>query len=213
MVRFSEWGYSKRSLLLKRSFVVLSLFALLVGVVASFSVPAPALASRSRCNASNAGDFDSQVRDFSKRAPSEKDRAQRYADLDGIINSIAMEEGALVASCDKESDRQPIDSQLHATAGWALVQQADIAQAVVVNTCPAAQNAEVARLLATAWYELAKSIPEGQTAVPKAAAPIVTLVQSRAAAAKLTLPAMAETSTYWRDQVAEKAKAAAACQQ
>lgn len=197
---------------MKRSFVVMSLFALLLGMVASFSVSAPALAARSRCNASNAGDFDAQVRDFSKHVPAPKERAQRFADLDQILSDIAMEQSALEASCTKESDRQPIDSQLHATAGWALVQEADMTLAQLTESCPTARDAGTARLLAAAWYELAKGVPEGQVAGPKSVAAIVPMIQSRAAAVKLTLPSVADTSSYWRDQVAEQAKTAlAAC--
>ena len=197
---------------MKRSFVLVALFALLCSLVTSFSLRGTAVAAGSRCSAANAGDLDAQTREYSKHTPSEKERAQRFADLDQIVQDAGMEEGVLTAACDKEPDRIKIDSQLRATAAWALVQQADITQAQLALSCPAAKDVSAQHLLAAAWYELAKGTPEGATQPPKPIAAIIPMVQSRAAALKLTLPATVDTSSYWRDQLGDQAKTAlAAC--
>ena len=100
-------------------------------------------------------------------------------------------------------------AQIAATSAWALTLESDIA-ARLNSSCPAAAQALPTMMLSDAWLALANVVNEGNGTVPAAFADVIPKVQSRAAAAGLTLPAWSETSAYWRDGVHAKAKAAIA---
>jgi hypothetical protein len=154
-----------------------------------------------------ASDLDSQVRNLSAHPPAASNGNQQFATLTSLINQAGIEESVLQAACPNETDRIPIDSQLHATTAWALVQQADLVQAQSTASCPAASEAVTAQFLGAAWYEIAKGTPVNPP-VPRAIASVAPMVQTRAAAVKLTLPPVADTSAFWRDGLQQKAQSA-----
>jgi hypothetical protein len=65
-------------------------------------------------------------------------------------------------------------------------------------------------MLSGAWLSLANVVNNANGTVPASFQDVIPKVQTRAQAVGLPLPAWADTSAYWRDQVHAKAKAAIA---
>jgi hypothetical protein len=169
------------------------------------------VAAASRCSPRVVDDYNAQIRAFAKNPPKDNNAAlnARLGDIADILNSLGEEHNVLDSVCPTDTDKQPLFAQLNATTAWALVLQSDIA--VKLNaSCPGAAKALPAAMIAQAWLAVAASVNDAGGSVPKPIAQVQPLVQARATALGLTLPAYSETSAYWRDQMADNAKAAVA---
>src|SRR5262249_43934636 len=100
-------------------------------------------------------------------------------------------------------------AQIAATSALALVLEADVA-ARLNAPCPAAAAGLPTMMLADAWLALANIVNAQNGVVPASFNDVILKVQTRASSLSLTLPAWADTSAYWRDQVKAKAKEAIA---
>jgi hypothetical protein len=111
--------------------------------------------------------------------------------------------------CSTDATRTPLFTEIAASTAWALALEADIARALNAS-CPAAEKALPAMMLADAWLAMANVINENNGTVPPLFNDTIAKVRTRAAAVGLTLPAWSETSRYWSDSVAAAAKKEAA---
>lgn len=197
--------------MLYRSLALATLALLSCSALASAAPRSEAIvvAYASRCNAMVVNEAESQIRTYASHPPATAERDRRLAALQALIEQLQNEGQILGSTCASDESRAPIEAQLRAAIAWASVQQADLAVDKFAVSCPAAQRPVEAGFLAAAWLELAKATPDSGPA-PKSVTDVVPMVQSRAAEAKLTLPTVAETSAYWRDQVQAKGKEALA---
>lgn len=172
---------------------------------------APIEVAVNRCNAQTIDDAQSRVRDYDRHSPGNgpSQLVQRYGAILDVLSMLNEEREILSSICTSESQREAMFAQIAATSAWALTLESDIA-ARLNSSCPAAAQALPTMMLSDAWLALANVVNEGNGTVPAAFADVIPKVQSRAAAAGLTLPAWSETSAYWRDGVHAKAKAAIA---
>lgn len=175
------------------------------------AVSGGALVAASRCNARTIDDYQGQIRSDDAHPPRDNPAAlnARLGDIADILQGLNEEHGVLDNICATDTDKAPLFAQLNATVAWALALQSDIA-AKLNAACPPAAKALPAAMIAQAWLAIAASVNDNGGIVPKAVVQVIPKVQTRAAAVGLTLPAYADTSAYWRDQVGDQAKAAVA---
>lgn len=173
-------------------------------------VSASTVVAASRCNSREIGDAQTQIRNYEAHPPRDNPGAlnDRLGSIADILQGLNEEHGVLDSVC-PDADKPPLYAQLNATVAWALALQSDIAAKLNVS-CPPAAKALPAAMLAQAWLAIAASVNDNGGAVPKAVVDVIPKVQARAAVVGLTLPAYADTSAYWRDQVADQAKQAVA---
>jgi hypothetical protein len=180
-------------------------------LVASFG-PAGArtqgtLVAITRCDSKNINEDQDTVQAYERHpARGSTDQLKELGDLQYTIQSLGQERGVLDAVCPETMSRAAFNSQIAAVQGWAYALQADMSIALG-PPCPTAGNAIPNQLLAEAWFALAGNVIENGSAVPSVAA-IIPKVQSRAAKIGLTLPAAADTSSYWVSTITDASKAA-----
>jgi hypothetical protein len=183
--------------------------ALALGIPAPSAVAAtPARVADNRCNGQMIDDASARVRDYDRRgdAGNTAQLLQRFGAIADVIAVLNEEREILDSICSSDEQRAPLFAQIAATSAWALTLEADIA-ARLNSSCPAAQKALPAMMLADAWLALANIINENKGTVPDAFSGVIPRIQTRAQAVGLTLPAWSETSAYWRDQVRAASKA------
>lgn len=199
--------------------VIVAILAIVVGVGTNRASAGPIMVARGnpRCNNDVAGDLERQVRSDDRNVPgSDRDAlAQRYSDLDSVVQQAQSEDEILGTQC-TTTTLTPIQNQIAGVIAWAYVLQSDIAAKGYTN-CPAAAKAVPASLLAGAWYALATTLNAYTSPAPTASpttAPLVKevmpKVRARAPTYGLALPAIADTSEYWRDGINTAAKTAIA---
>jgi len=171
---------------------------------------APVLVASDRCNGQTIDDAAQHVRDYDRHPPGNgtAQLLQRYAAIADVLSTLN-EEGEILNTLCSETQRAGLFTQIAATSAWALALDSDVA-ARLNASCPAAAKALPAMMLSDAWLALARVVNERDGQVPAAFQDIIPKVQTRAQAVDLTLPAWADTSAYWRDQVHAKAKSDAA---
>lgn len=180
--------------------------------VAPPRVGAPsALVAVNRCNSQTVDEANARVRDYDRHASGNAPAQilQRYAAIADVLAILREEHEILDSICGSDAARAPLFAEIAATAAWALTLEADAAGRLNAS-CPAAAQALPTIMLADAWLSLANVVNDSAGVVPAAFTDVIPKVQSRAQAVGLTLPAWAETSAYWRDQVRDRAKAAVA---
>jgi hypothetical protein len=194
----------------------LAIFALLLAVTglagASPAAHGTDVAAASRCNSRTINDYQGQIRTYDAHPPKSDpaDLNKRLGDIVDILGALNEEHNILDNICPDDS-KPPLFAQLNSTIAWALALQSDIA-AKLNASCPPAAKALPAAMLAQAWLALAATVNDNGGTVPKSVAEVLPKVQTRAAAVGLALPAYPDTSAYWRDQVTDQARqAAAAC--
>jgi hypothetical protein len=163
------------------------------------------------CDAKEINEAQTQLRDWEKHPPRSNDadgKVQRLTDLQDEVQSLGQERGILDAVCPASMSRAPYFAEIAATQAWAYALEADMALSLG-PPCPTAANAIPNQLVASAWFALAGNVNDSGTTAPTIAQ-MAPKVQARAALIGLTLPAFADTSKYWLDQVAAATKAAIA---
>jgi len=196
----------------KLPFVVgCAVVAMLIGVPAPGRDLAPVLVALNRCNGQTIDDQSGRVNDYARHGPGNSNAqvVQRFGALADVIAVLNEEREILSTVCANEAQRDAFFARIAATQASALVLEAEIAERLNAS-CPAAQRGLPQMMLADAWLALANVVNQGGGSVPAAFADVVPKVQTNAASVGLTLPAWADTSQYWRDQVHAKAKAAIA---
>jgi hypothetical protein len=167
------------------------------------------VAAASRCNSRMIGDYAGEVRDYDAH-PSAVDLAslqKRFNDINEVLKALGQERSVLDSVCTSDADKAPLFAYAGATASYALALQSDVA--VRINQpCPDAARAVAKALLAPGWLNLAQVVNDAGGTPPKDVTEAAPRIQKRAAVLGLTLPVWADTSAYWRDQVANQAKAA-----
>lgn len=197
--------------------LVVASIAMLVGMTPPVASGGPGagsatvVAAANRCNSRMISDYQTQIRTYEAHPPRSNptDLNARLGDIADILAALSEEHNVLDSICATDSDKAPLFAQLNATTAWSLALQSDIA-AKLNASCPPAAKALPAAMIAQAWLALAATVNDAGGTVPKSVAEITPKVQVRAAALGLTLPAYAETSAYWRDQVDDQAKQAVA---
>jgi len=181
---------------------------LALGVGASPAGAAPVQVASNRCNGQTIDDASARVRDYDRRgdAGNTAQLLQRFGAIADVIAILNEEREILDSICSSDEQRAPLFAQIAATSAWALTLEADIATRLN-GSCPAAQKALPAMMLADAWLALANIINESKGSVPEAFSVVIPRIQARAQTVGLTLPAWSETSAYWRDQVRAASKA------
>jgi hypothetical protein len=182
-------------------------------VVSPARATGPVTVAADRCNSRMINDYEGQIRDDDAHPPRDNppDLAKRFNDIGSILNALNQERGIVESLCTSDVAKAPLFAQIGATAAWGLALESDIALRLN-QPCPSAAKAFAAAILAQAWLDLASVVNDNNGKVPAEIAGAAPRIQTRAAAIGLTLPAYAETSSYWRDQIGAKAKdAVAAC--
>jgi hypothetical protein len=199
------------SKLLRAAGLALALVAAL-GFEQPLRAAKPILLAVSRCNDQTVDDASSHLRDYDRHAPGSTNAQlmQRFGAIADVLAMLNEEREILQSVCSSDAERAPLFTQIAATAAWALALESDIAAQLNASSCPPAAKALPTMMLADAWLSLADIVNDGGGTVPPAFAEVIPKVQTRAQAVGLPLPAWAETSAYWRDQVDEKAKASMA---
>ena len=180
--------------------------------IATSAVPAgPVEIAANRCNSQTIDDASQHVRNYDRHGPggSTAQLFQRYGAIVDVISMLNEEREILNSICSNDSERAALFAQIAATAAWALALEADVA-ARLNASCPAAAKALPTMMLSDAWLSLANIVNNDGGTVPPSFADVVPKIQTRAQTAGLTLPAWADTSVYWRDQVHAAAKTAIA---
>ncbi|HUY41567.1 MAG TPA: hypothetical protein VMV82_08380 [Candidatus Dormibacteraeota bacterium] len=193
---------------------VLAAAILADGAVGLGSVtPVRVAAINPRCNHNVAERLENHVRADDRHAPrsSLNDLNQRQQELDAILQEAQLEHDILHNMC-TVAERPAVQDQLAGVIAWAYALEADIApERYELLHCPQTASTAPAGLLALGWYALASTfnspdrLPGEATPTP---APLVKevmpKVQARASAAGLTLPALADSTQYWRDMETAK---------
>ena len=186
--------------------------SLTVGMAAQpAGASAPVLLASGRCNSQTIDDAAQHIRDYDRHGPGggTAQLLQRFGAILDLISVLNEERDILKSVCSNETEREALFAQIAANSAWALVLESDLA-ARLNASCPAAAQALPAMMLADAWLALANIINEANGTVPPSFNDVIQKVQTRAQTVGLTLPAWADTSAYWRDQVHLKAKASIA---
>jgi hypothetical protein len=172
--------------------------------------PAAAATAGNRCNSQTVDDAYARVRDYDHRGTggSTTQLLQRFAAIAGVLATLRDEREILDSVCATDAARAPLFTEIAATTAWALVLEAQLA-ARLNASCPAAAQALPQMMLSDAWLAMAKVVNDSNGAVPALFGNVIPQVQTGAQGVGLTLPAWADTSQYWRDQVHAKAKAQA----
>jgi len=174
----------------------------------------PAIVALNRCNGQVTDESSARVRDYDRHPPANNQAAllKRYGLLSELIGTLNEEREIIDSVCTRDARQAELFAQVAAVSGAALVLQAGVT-AKLNAACPAAATGVPQMILADAWLGLARVVNEQNGTVPAAFTDVIPKIQSHAQAVNLTLPAWADTSEYWRDQVKAKAKdAVASCQ-
>ena len=174
----------------------------------------PIMVAVNRCNGQVIDESSAHVRDYERHPPANNQTAllKRYGLLSEVVGTLNEEREILDSVCSRDARQAELFTQIAAASGTALALEADVTTKLNA-ACPAAATAVPQMILADAWLGLARVINDQNGAVPPSFNDVIPKVQSRAQAVNLTLPAWAETSVYWRDQVRAKTKdAVASCQ-
>jgi hypothetical protein len=189
--------------------------AFLLNAAALGAAPAPAhagpvLVAAGRCNSQMINGYESEIRDDDAHPPrgNPDDLQKRFNDIGALLQSLGQERGIVDSVCSSDAEKAPLFAQIGAAASWALALQSDLALRMNVPCAPAAKAIGQA-LLAQGWLDLASVVNQGG-AIPPDVTSAAPRIQTRAAALGLTLPVYADTSAYWRTQITNQAKAAAA---
>jgi len=172
-----------------------------------FVFAATLVAAESRCNNIVATQLQDQARAFDARPPADADLATRLSALQDVINGASREQDILSHVC-PSGDLPPLASELLATQGWSYAQQADIVHREFDASCSGSSNAVSAGFLAAGWLRVQRATPKGTPPAPLTAR-VATMIQKRAAAIELTLPAAADTSDFWVKSVQDQGRSAA----
>jgi hypothetical protein len=189
----------------------------LVAVAALLGTGAPVRAAMrvevavNRCNGQTIDDASTKVRDYDRHGPggSSARLLQRYAAIAEVISVLNEERQILDSVCSSDAQKAPFFAQVAAFSAWALALESDVA-AKLNASCGAAAKALPTMMLSDAWLGLATVVNNDGGTVPTAFGDVIPKIQTRAQAVGLTLPAWADTSAYWSNQVHAKAKAAIA---
>ncbi|MBV8283234.1 MAG: hypothetical protein JO175_01230 [Candidatus Eremiobacteraeota bacterium] len=185
-------------------------------IAAAISAPRPAPASPAamvavnRCNAQMIGTLEDQIRGYDAHPPrgDAGDLQKRFNDINEILAALGQERNIVDSVCSGDAAKAPLFAQLGTVAAWGLALESDIALRLDQPCTPAAKAIGQA-LIAQAWLDLANVVNASAPATPAPdVASMAPRVQTRAAGLSFTLPAYADTSAYWRDQIAAQAKAA-----
>jgi hypothetical protein len=154
-------------------------------------------------------DYSAQIRDYDAHPPRGDlgELQKRFNDINEILQALGQERGVLDSFCSSDAEKAPLFNYIAATASYALALESDVAVRID-QPCPPAAKAVGQALLAQGWLNLATIVNEAGGTPPKDATDAAPRIQSRAATLGLTLPAWADTSAYWRDQISSQAKAA-----
>ncbi len=166
----------------------------------------------SRCNDINILQMQDKLRKFEGSTPAPADRDARFAALQSVVQS-AGDEAVILQSVCSDRDFAPLEASIQAIKAWSLVLQSDLAKAEYGDQCPAAQLPVVRGFVAEAWLNIA----EAEFANPKPPSVVTDVeakVRSRASADSLTLPSVADASSYWLTGIQKQGRdAAKACKQ
>ena len=169
-----------------------------------------AVAAASRCNSRTISDYQNQIRGYDAHPPRDNPGAlnARLGDIAHILEALNEEHGVLDNICPSDDDKAPLFAELNATVAWALALQSDIA-AKLNPSCPLPPSCSPRPCSHRPGWR-PPTVNDNNGTVAKALLEMIPKVQTRAAAVGLTLPAYADTSAYWRDQVADQARQAVA---
>lgn len=169
------------------------------------------VAVANRCNSQTVDEAYARVRDYDRHGPgsSPSQLMQRFAAIAEVLSTLHEEREILDSVCSNETQKAQLFAEIAASIAWALALDSDIA-AQLNASCPAAAGALPRIMLADAWLTMANVVNEAGGAVPQIFNDVITKVQARAGTVDLTLPAWADTSAYWRDQIRDKSRAEAA---
>lgn len=164
-----------------------------------------------RCNTQVVDESYARIRDYDHKGPGTGTAGlmQRFSAIVEVLTTLHEEREIVDSVCSTDAARTPLFTEIAASTAWALALESDIAAALNAS-CPAAQKALPAMMLADAWLTMANVINENNGTVPPLFNDTIAKVKTRAAAVGLTLPAWSETSRYWSDNVAAAAKKEAA---
>jgi len=193
--------------------LIVAVVATLVTVVPGHAA-ATVIVAVNRCNGQVIDESSARVRDYDRHPPADNQTAllKRYGALSELVGTLNEEREILDSVCSRDARQGELFAQVAAASGTALVLEADVT-AKLNAACPAAATGIPQMILADAWLGLARVVNEQNGTVPASFSDVIAKVQSHAHAVNLTLPAWADTSAYWRDQVKAKAKdAVATCQ-
>jgi hypothetical protein len=187
------------------------LAALSVAAAPQVRAATPVDVAVNRCNSQTIDDASSRLRDYDRHAPGGNpgQLLRRYAAIAEVLSLLNEEREILDSVCASDSQRTPLFAEIAAFSALALALESDITAKLNVS-CSAAATGLPTMMLADAWLALANVVNGNGGAVPAAFNDVIPKVQARAQAVGLTLPAWADTSAYWRDQVHAKEKAAIA---
>ena len=202
---------SKRMRYVPRSFASALAAVVLLCTAMPARAAAPILVAANRCNSQTIDQASSRIRDYDRHGPggSTARLVERFGAIAEVIATLNEERDILDSICSSDAQRSPLFTQIATYSAWGLALESDVA-AKLNASCAAAATALPTIMLADAWLALARVVNEDGGAVPASFADVIPKVQTRAAAVGLTLPAWADTSAYWADQVRTKAKAAIA---
>jgi len=187
------------------------LVVLTLGVQAHAPAAVPVWIAASRCNGQTIDEAAARVRDYEHRgvAGSSAELLARFGGVAEIIATMSEEREILDSICSSDAERAPFFIHIAATSALALALEGDIA-AKLNAACPAAAKAFPTMMLADAWLALANVVNGQNGTVPESFNDLIPKIQSRAQTVGLILPAWADTSAYWRDQIHAAAKKAVA---
>jgi hypothetical protein len=187
----------------------LVLLTAFIPVSQSEAAGAASVVAVDRCNGRMINDYAEEVRNDDARPPrnSPADLAKRFDDISQLLAGLNQERGILDIMCTSDAQKAPYFAQIGAAAAWALTLQSDIASKLEMP-CAAGSKAFSQALLAQAWLDLASIVASTGGTLPPDVAQVAPKVQTHAAALGLTLPAYADTSSYWRDTISAQAKTA-----
>lgn len=180
------------------------------GAAARSLAPVRVAAINPRCNHEVAGALEQRVRVYDRdKAGTTLDALnERLQDLNTILQQAQMEGDILQTIC-TDTELPPIEDQIAAVIAWTYVLEDDIVpKRLMLLHCPESAANAPAALVASAWYAIASTLNDPnrpESAPTPTAAPLVKVVfpkvQAHAAAAGLTLPAIPESTEYWRDTI------------
>lgn len=155
------------------------------------------------------GDYADEIRSYDAHPASNDlhELQKRFNDVNGVLTELGQERAVIDSVCPGDAEKAPLYAYIAATASYALALESDIA--VRINLpCPPAAKAVAQALLSQGWLDLASIVNDAGGTVPKDVTAAAPRIQTRATKLGLTLPAWADTSAYWRDQIANQGKAA-----
>jgi hypothetical protein len=181
--------------------------ALALAVAVMTGAPLKPAVAATRCNSLTIDGASARIRDYDRHPPADTPSAlvARYGAIADVVTTLGEEHGILNGICTSEAQKTPLLAEIAAMSAWAVALESDIA-ARLNASCPPAAKAFPTIMLADAWLSLANVVNAAGGTVPAEFNEVVPKIQSRAQAVGLTLPAWADTSQYWRDQLDAKEK-------